>query len=63
VIGVPLLKGDNEVRLDLQQLFETVWARSPYEQLVDYASDPIPGLPANDAKWVDTLLKKRGLRS
>jgi hypothetical protein len=60
-IRVPLRPGDTDAVLDLQALIQQAYANGAYDDL-DYAADPMPPLPAEDAAWADELLRKAGKR-
>ena len=63
VVGVPLKQADGEVTLDLQATLHATYVRAGYDMMVDYAADPpSPALSADDAAWVDGLLRERELR-
>ena len=61
-VAVPLLPGDADARLDLQQALTTVYDILGYDELIDYAKPP-PG-PLSDAelKWVNEQLRRVGRR-
>ena len=61
VIPIPLRQTDREVTLDLQALIDQCYRNGRYE-LVNYQSDPVPPLGADDATWADALLKTAGRR-
>ncbi|MEZ4770687.1 MAG: DUF4058 family protein [Caldilineales bacterium] len=61
-IPVPLLNPDPDVLLDLQYLFNRVYAEGPYSRMIDYRVDPDPPLDDEDAFWADGLLRAAGLR-
>lgn len=63
VIKIPLLPGDDDAQLNLQQVLNAVYDRSAYELSVDYRQTPVPPLPSEYAEWADRLLKEKGLRS
>jgi hypothetical protein len=46
-IPVPLQEGDEDVVIDLQQIFATVYDRARYDLSIDYSSQTIP-LPAEE---------------
>lgn len=62
---VPLRSGDKDVPLDLQYAFNRAYDTGPYARgAVDYdAPLPPPALAADDAAWVDGLLRTAGIRS
>ena len=52
-IGVPLLPGDGEVPVRLQQVFERTYASGPYHREIDYSEEvPPPGLTTEQIQWV-----------
>ncbi|MCB0255853.1 MAG: DUF4058 family protein [Anaerolineae bacterium] len=61
-IPVPLQAPDPDVLLDLQYLFNRVYAEGPYSRMIDYRVDPDPPLEDEDASWADRLLRAAGLR-
>src|SRR5262249_33641403 len=62
-IRVPLAKGDADIVLDLQAVFDRAYEEGAYSRWVDYRARPVVALPNEDADWADTLLRERGLRS
>jgi hypothetical protein len=58
-IPIPLEAPDPDVVMDLHQVYETTFARGPYDELVEY-NQPI-GFPMDEAmqKWVDERLSGR----
>jgi hypothetical protein len=62
VIPVPLLNGDPDVPLDLQQAFSAVYDASRYDRLLNYRQDPEVPLTATEMAWLDKLLKEKGYR-
>lgn len=61
-VPVPLLPGDADVMLDLQQAFTTVYDVFSYDLEFDYARPPEAPLPPADAAWADAHLRAAGLR-
>lgn len=61
-IPVPLLRGDPEVILDLQQAFTNVYDVASYDLAVDYTKPPEIPLEPKEAAWAADLLRQR-LRS
>ena len=62
-VGVPLEASDGEVALDVQTALATAYEEAGYDMMVDYAADPpAPPLSADDAAWLDGLLREKGLR-
>lgn len=60
-IRVPLRASDTDVVLELQPLIDQGHESGGYWTL-DYRRDPEPPLSAEDAKWLDELLRSQGLR-
>jgi len=58
VIPVPLLAGDNEVQLDLQQLLHTIYNQGRYHLAIDYRNPPPPpALTMMEQDWVQQVLR------
>jgi hypothetical protein len=62
VVPVPLLDGDADVALDLQQALTGVYEASRYDLLLYYTDAPEVPLASAEAEWVDRVLKDKGLR-
>jgi Protein of unknown function (DUF4058) len=63
-IGIPLREGEDEVKLDLQWVFNQAYDRGPYRRgAIDYEGDPEPPLEPDDMPWVYQRLREQGLRS
>jgi hypothetical protein len=63
-IPVPLRRPDPDVALPLNQLLHQVYRNARYDLQVDYrAAPPPPELSAEDAAWLATHLRERGLRA
>jgi hypothetical protein len=60
---LPLLSGDQEPSVDLQQLLEEVYEQAGFDLAIDYNLEPLPPFPEKDKHWADTLLREKGLRS
>jgi hypothetical protein len=58
-VPVPLLPGDADVSLELQQLFSTVYDVSGYDLLINYTRPPKGPLSAADGAWIEELLRPR----
>ena len=56
-IPVPLRTTDTPVHMPLQTLFDAVYQDGRYDQTIDYARPIEPPLHADDATWVDQLLR------
>ncbi len=63
VIRIPLRQTDADVVLDLQALIDECYRNGDYEEDINYQVDPQPPLDPDDARWVNTLLRKSGRRS
>lgn len=51
-VAIPLLAGEQDVSLDLQQVFTRTYNAGPYHREIDYQQDPPPPtLTAQHAKW------------
>ena len=62
-IAVPLRLGERDVPLDLQAVLDKAYDQAAYDASIDYAADPPPpALAADDAAWLDGLLREAGLR-
>lgn len=60
---LPLDSPDTEPQVDLQALLNGVYERAArYHLAVDYSREPVPRLKAEDAVWVEALLRDLGLR-
>ena len=52
-ISIPLLPGDGEVPVSLQQVFERTYAAGPYHREIDYSETvPLPKLTTEQMQWV-----------
>ena len=57
LIKIPLLPGDGDVTIDLQQVFQRTWESGPYSREIDYRQDvPVPPLTADQARWAAQIL-------
>ena len=57
-IPVPLLPGDQDVSLDLQQVLVTTYDAHGYDLAVDYTQPPRVPLPPAEAAWVRQQLER-----
>lgn len=57
-VPIPLLPGDDDVMLSLQETFTAVYDRAAYELSLDYDSELQPPLPGADARWMRDLLRQ-----
>jgi Protein of unknown function (DUF4058) len=60
--SLPLREGDSEPIIDLQTLINELYDRASYDLIIDYRQEPVPTLSEENAVWVDTLLREKGLR-
>ena len=60
--SLPLREGDSEPIIDLQTLINELYDRASYDLIIDYRQEPVPALSEENAVWVDTLLREKGLR-
>lgn len=56
-ITVPLLPGDPDCPLDLQQAFTTIYNALRYDLVVDYSRPPEVPLPPEAAAWADERVR------
>lgn len=56
IIAIPLQAGDDEPRIDLQELLHEVYDAAGFD-LVAYRNEPDPSLEADDAVWAKDILK------
>jgi hypothetical protein len=61
-VAVPLLPGDADAVLNLQQALTTVYSILGYDELIDYEQPPPGSLSAAEAAWVDEQLRRTGRR-
>lgn len=62
-IPIPLLPGDPDAPVDLQQALDRAYDRAGYQHRVDYGeAPPLPDLPAEQLEWASRLLRERGAR-
>lgn len=57
-VPIPLLPGDDDVVLSLQETFSAVYERAAYELSLDYTAELQPPLPEVDASWMQDLLNQ-----
>jgi hypothetical protein len=62
VVPVPLLPGDQDAALDVQQVFTTTYDLLGYDLAVDYTQAPEIPLSKVDLVWAETLRRTAGLR-
>jgi hypothetical protein len=56
-IPVPLLKGDPDAVLNLQEIFTTVYEQAGYDYSLDYNGEFEPPPRPEDADWVKEKVK------
>ena len=61
-ISVPLLPGDPDARLNLQELLRATYDEGGYENYI-YENDPEPRLNAADVEWAKSTLAETGFTS
>ena len=61
-VTVPLLEGDAEPQIPLGALLDDLYREDYYANYVDYNSDPAGQLSDADRRWLDGLLRAKGLR-
>ena len=59
---LPLKEEDMEPIVDLHALLEQIYHRAGYAVAIDYTQAPVPSIVESSLKWMDDLLKERGLR-
>lgn len=58
-IRIPLLPGDGEVGLDLQEVFQRTYDAGPYCREIDYREDtPAPPLSPEQETWAEELISQ-----
>jgi hypothetical protein len=61
-IPVPLRPSDKDVVLRIQELVDDCYRDGRYGRLLDYRADPVPRLAESDARWLNVVLRDKGLR-
>jgi hypothetical protein len=59
LIAVPLLKGDADVTVDLQEVFAKCYEVGRFDLRAKYAKPPDPPLTAEQQAWADGILKAK----
>jgi hypothetical protein len=62
-IPVPLLDGDPDVPLDLQEALTKVYDLLGYDLALDYTKAPEVALSGGETKWAEDLLRAAGRRT
>jgi hypothetical protein len=60
---VPLTDDAPDIVLDLQMIFDRCYDAAAYARRLDYHREPPLSLSQDNAAWVTTLLRERGLRA
>ncbi len=58
-VMVPLKRGDSDVPLALQLVFDTVYSRAGYDRMIDYMRQPTPGFSQQQLQWVRQQIAER----
>jgi hypothetical protein len=61
-VPVPLLPGDDDVRLDLQAALATIYDLLGYDLALDYGGPPEVPLSSEASSWAEARLRDAGLR-
>jgi hypothetical protein len=61
-VPVPLLPGDADAKLDLQQALTTLYDEDRLRKVINYSKPPETPLTPQQAAWVDEHLRAAGLR-
>ena len=60
-INIPLLPGDGEVPVNLQQVLNRTYEAGPYHREIDYRTDvPLPKLSEDEMRWARGRIEDRG---
>ena len=62
-VPVPLLEGDDDAVVPLGALLDDMYEQDYYVNYVNYSGDPEGPLSDDDRRWIDRLLREKGLRS
>jgi hypothetical protein len=61
-VAIPLLPGDPAVQVDLQAVLDRCYDTGQYRRRVRYGEQvPLPSLSPEQDKWVQTILREKGL--
>lgn len=60
-IRVPLRPSDRDAVLELQPLIDACYRDGRYHR-IDYRLEPVPRFGEEDSRWIDQLLRDKGLR-
>jgi hypothetical protein len=59
VIPIPLKKGDEDARLDLQVLLDTAYEHGAFDLKLDYSGEPVPPLTPEQSAWAKGIIAAR----
>lgn len=62
-VPVPLMNEDADAVVPLGALVDDMYEQDYYSNYADYNSDPEGRLSQDDRKWIDLLLREKGLRT
>jgi len=62
VIGIPLKKGDDDAKVDLQNVLSTAYERGAYDLRIDYGEPCVPPLRGEQVAWASKLVRGEGRR-
>jgi hypothetical protein len=62
VVRIPLQRGDDDIRLDLQDVLDTAYDHASYNRVIDYTKEPVPPLKPEWREWSGRWLREKGLR-
>ena len=62
-VPVPLLPGDSDVLLDLQQTLQAIYDWYSSDRAADHSGEPPVRLASEQQVWADERLRAAGLRS
>lgn len=62
-LRIPLRTDDEDARLDLQAVLNSVYDRAAYDLIADYSREAVPPLSAEWSEWAQNRLAEKGLRS
>lgn len=62
IVPVPLTEEAGEVSFDIQESINRLYDEGAFDRSLHYNEEPVPPLEGDDADWLDTLLKEKGLR-
>jgi hypothetical protein len=57
-VSIPLLPGDAEPSLELNEIMHALYERASYDLSIDYQQPPMPRLRKDDSLWAATILAR-----